>query len=240
MITLFTFGPMFGLPDPSPFVVKSLVHLKMSGLPFEVNNKGFNKAPKGKLPYLNDNGTVIADSSFIYRHLETKHGIDLDKGLTAEQRATGWALEKMCEDHLYWCIVDARWMVDANFNKGPRNFFNAAPAPIRPLIIAKIHRDTKRTMHGHGMGRHARADIETLAARDLDAISGILGDKPFLFGDEPHASDASVFGSVASVLCPLFETPIRTHAESRANLVAYAQRCLELWFPELSAQTHAK
>jgi glutathione S-transferase len=234
MITLYTFGPMFGLPDPSPFVVKSLVHMKMSGVPFEVNTKGFNKAPKGKLPYIKDGGEVIADSSFIYAHLQKKYAVDLDKGLTAEQRAAGWALEKMCEEHLYWAIVDARRMIDANFNKGPRHFFDSAPAPLRPLIIAKIHRDTKRTMHGHGMGRHTREQIESLAKRDLDAISNILGDKPFLFGAEPHAADASVFGSVGSALCPLFETPIRGFAESHANLVAYAKRCTARWFPEMA------
>lgn len=234
MITLYAFGPNFGLPDPSPFVVKSLVQLKMSGLPFEVNTSGFKKAPKGKLPYMSDDGEIVADSSFIYRHLETKHGIDLDKGLTAEQRATGWALAKMCEEHLYWTIVDSRWMNTSNFNKGPRRFFDPAPAPLRPLIIAKIHRDTKRTLWGQGIGRHARADIEWLAKRDIDSIAAILGDKPFLFGDAPHAADASVYASVASALCPLFDTPIRVHTESKANLVAYAKRCTARWFPELA------
>ena len=32
MITLATFGPAFGLPDPSPFVTKADVLLKISGL----------------------------------------------------------------------------------------------------------------------------------------------------------------------------------------------------------------
>ena len=31
MITLYTFGPKFGLPDPSPFCMKALVLLKMAG-----------------------------------------------------------------------------------------------------------------------------------------------------------------------------------------------------------------
>lgn len=235
MIMLYTFGPNFGLPDPSPFVVKSLVHLKMSGLPFKIDTNGYGRAPKGKLPYIDDDGTRVADSTFIAMHLKDKHGVDLDAGLTPAERAAGWAFEKMCEEHLYWAIVDSRWMVSENFNKGPRTFFKAAPAPLRPLIIAKLTRDVRRTMWGQGFGRHARADIERLAARDLDAIADFLGDKPFLFGAEPHAADALVFASVASALCPLFETPIRTHAESRPNLVAYAKRGTARWFPELAA-----
>ncbi len=232
MITLYTFGPKFGLADPSPFVTKSLVHLKMSGVPFTTDTSGFRKAPKGKLPYIADDGEMIADSVFIRAHLEKKYGADFDKGLTAEQRATGWAFETMCGEHLYWAIIDARWMVDANFDKGPRHFFDAAPAPIRPLIIAKIRRDVKRTLHGQGFGRHTRSQVETLAARDIDSIAALLGDKPFLFGTEPHAADAAVYGSVASVLCPHFETTIRNHAQSHANLVAYAKRCTARWFPE--------
>ena len=238
MITLNTFGPNFGLADPSPFVVKALVLMKMSGLPFRVEAPrgaaGLKKSPKGKLPYIEDDGVKIADSTFIRFHLEQKHGIDFDRGLTAEQRATGWALEKMCEEHLYWAIVDSRWMVDTNFDKGPRHFFDSAPALLRPLIIAMVHRQTKRTMHGQGFGRHTRSEIEILAAKDIDAVAAVLGPKPFLFGDAPHAADASVFASISSALCPHFDTPIRTHAEGLPNLVAYRDRGMTKWFPEMA------
>lgn len=235
MITLYTFGPYFGLPDPSPFVTKTWVQLKMSGLPFTIDTAGFAKAPKRKLPYINDNGEIVADSTFIQSHLERRYDIDLDEGLSSEERAVGWALEKMCEEHLYWAIIDARWMVDANFNKGPRQFFQAAPGPLRPVIIWKIRRDLKRTLYGQGFGRHTRTEIESLAARDLDAIATVLGDKMFLFGDDPHAADASVFATVLSVLCPLFETGIRSAAQEHPNLVAYAKRGMARWFPDIAS-----
>ena len=73
----------------------------------------------------------------------------------------------------------------------------------------------------------------TAPERQREMIA-ILGDKPFLFGAEPHAADASVYGSVGSALCPNFETPIRGFAESHANLVAYAKRCTARWFPEIA------
>jgi glutathione S-transferase len=145
MITLYTFGPGFGLPDPSPFVTKADVLLQMSGCPYECKRADVRKAPKAKLPYINDDGTLVADSTFILTHLEKKYGVDLDKRLTAQQRAIGWAFEKMCEEHLYWAVVDARWMVDKNFDNGPRAFFNIVPAPLRPLVAAKVRRDVKRT-----------------------------------------------------------------------------------------------
>ena len=133
MITLYSFGPAFGLPDPSPFVMKAEVLLKMAGLTYTADTGGFNKSPKGKLPYVIDDGETVADSTFIRWYLEKKYHIDFDRGLTAEQRAIAWAFEKMLEDNLYWAVVYERWMIDGNFNKGPRNFFRAVPAPIRTV-----------------------------------------------------------------------------------------------------------
>lgn len=231
MITLYVFGPYFGLPDGSPFVTKTLVTLKLAGLAYQTDATGFGKAPKGKLPFIKDDGKIIADSTLIRFHIEEKYGIDLDAGLTPAERGAAWAVEKMCEEHLYWAIIDARWMIDANFDKGPRQFFAGAPAPLRPLIAGLVRGQVRKAAKGHGMGRHARADIEKLAIRDLKALSDILGDKPYLMGDKPCWADATVYAFVAGALTPAFETPIRTAAEGMANLVAYRDRLTAQYFP---------
>ena len=152
--------------------------------------------------------------------------------MTEAEKATAWAYEKMCEDHLYWAVVHARWMETANFDKGPRAFFNAAPAPIRPFVLAMVKRRVRKYLHGHGMGRHSKAEIERLAVRDVDALAAFLGGKPWLMGEEPCGADASAWSMVAGTLCPHFETPIRTAAERHANLVAYRDRGMQRWFPE--------
>ena len=152
MITLHTFGPNFGLPDPSPFVTKAEMLLKMSGRPYRTDTEGFGNAPKGKLPYIEDDGARIADSTFIRWHLEKKYQIDFDRGLTAGERGTAWAFEKMAEDHLYWALLHARWMDDANFAKGPVVFFRKVPAPVRPIVVAMIRRHVRKALHAHGMG----------------------------------------------------------------------------------------
>ncbi len=61
MITLYTFGPYFGLPDGSPFVIKAMLLLKFAGLEYREDRGGYPKAPKGKLPYINDDGLIVAD-----------------------------------------------------------------------------------------------------------------------------------------------------------------------------------
>ncbi len=65
MITLYNFGPAFGLPDPRAFVMKVETLLKMAKLPYRTDATGFAKAPKGKIPYIDDEGVVIPDSTFI-------------------------------------------------------------------------------------------------------------------------------------------------------------------------------
>jgi len=234
MITLFAFGPAFGLPDPSPFVMKADVLLKMAGLPYRVDLSGFSRAPKGKLPYIDDDGKIVADSTFIRRHLEQAHGIDFDRGLTAEQKAIAWAFEKMLEDHLYWAIVHARWMDDANFVKGPIDFFKKVPAPLRPVATRMIRRRVRNALHAHGLGRHSGEDIAYLGTRSVDSIAAFLDSKPFLMGNEPSGVDATMFAFVAGLLCPRFESPVRAAGERHDNLKRYVGRMTARYYAELS------
>jgi glutathione S-transferase len=233
MITLFTFGPGFGLPDPSPFVTKAEMLLKIAGLPYRTDPSGFNKAPKGKLPYIDDEGERIADSTFIRLHLEKKYGVDFNRGLDAAQRATAWAFEKMAEDNLYWSVMDARWIDDANFDKGPRGFFARVPAPVRPFVVAMVRRQVRKTLHAQGTGRHSPDEIVALATRGIDAISDYLGQKPFFMGAEATGVDATMFAFTAGMLCPAFETPLRTAAERHDNLRRYVSRMTARYYPEL-------
>jgi glutathione S-transferase len=233
-ITLYGFGPMFGLPDPSPFVVKAEVLLKLSGLPYRLDTTGYRRAPKGKLPYIEDGGTVVADSAFIRWHLEERHGIDLDRGLSPSGRAVGWAVERMLEDHLYWAMVEERWVQEANFARGPARIFEAMPAPLRPLARRMAVRKVRAALHAHGLGRHARAEIERLATASIRSLAEILGEKRHLLGTEaPCGADATAFAFVNSLLCPHFESPLRRAAEACPNLVAYEARLRARFYPEL-------
>jgi glutathione S-transferase len=232
VITLYTFGPFFGLPDASPFVMKAEMLLKLSGLEYETNTRGFRAAPKGKLPYIRDGATVLADSTLIRLYLEQKYSIYFDRGLSTKDRGTAWAVEKMLEDHLYWVLVYWRWMIDANFERGPKNFFARAPAPLRPLIAWTVRRGIRRTLHGHGIGRHTEAEMNSMASRAVDSLSQVLGDSDYFLGPEPCGADATVFAFVAGGLARTFDSPLRAKLESTPNLVAYSDRMMQQFFPK--------
>jgi len=233
MITLYVFGPAFGLPDPSPFVMKTDVQLKMSGLPYRSERGGFDKAPKGKVPYIEDSGRLICDSTFIRDHLEKSYGVDLDRALTAEQRARAWMVERMLEDHLYWTIVHGRWMDDANFARGPAHFFDGAPEAVRQQARERM----RAALQGHGMGRHSEAEIAELGGRSLAALASWIGDKPYLMGAQPCGVDATVFAMVAGALTPFFEMRVRTLAAGHHNLVAYSERMMRRFYPDFAVKS---
>lgn len=234
MITLFGSGRNFGLPDGSPFVTKAEVLLKMSGVPYRLGKMSFSKAPKGKIPYIEDDGIVLGDSTLIRFHLEEKYGVVFDEGLSESDKAVSWAFEKMVEEHLYFAIVHARWIDDVEFDKGPRRFFDAVPAVARPFAVSMVRRMVRRQLHGHGMGRHSRDEIARLAIRDLDAVAAFLDGKSWLMGEQPCAADASVWAMVAGALTAHFDNPMRRHGEGLPALVAYRDRGMALWFPNLA------
>jgi glutathione S-transferase len=232
MITLYCFQPAGGLPDFSPFVVKAMTLLRLAGLDFIQKRNALAGAPKGKLPYIDDDGVLVSDSTFIRFHLEKAHGVDFDKGLSAEQKAQAWAVEKMCEDHLYWSGFYMRWMVDSNFENAPSRLFDHVPAIARPIVKWSMRRKFRQALWAQGTGRHGYDEIAALGVRDIDALSTLLGDKPFLFGETPCGADATVFAFASGCLAPIAESPLRDAALSKPNLVAYRERMMCRCFPD--------
>ncbi len=231
MITLYTFGPNFGLPDPSPFCMKALVLLKMANLEFKTDTANLQKAPKGKGPYMDDDGIMVPDSTFIRIHLENTRGINFDEGLSDAECAVAWAFEKLCEDNLYWAIVHSRWFREENFNAGPAVFFKSIPAPLRLIVVPMVRRQVRRDLKGQGLGRHSEVEVVELATRGIDHIAAFLGDKPYLMGDKPCGADAMVFATIAGLLCDIFDTPLVGATAKHKNLVAYSDRLTAQYFP---------
>lgn len=232
MITLYAFGPNFGVPDPSPFAMKAMILLKMAGQPYTFKFCDPRRAPKRKGPFIVDDGVTVPDTTFIRWHLEKKYGVDFDAGLDASQRATAWAFEKLCEDNLYWAALSERWMIDSNFYAGPKIFFDAVPAPLRGLVIRKVRADQRRNLYGQGLGRHTRAELMQIAEAGIAALDAHLGDKPYMMGAAPTSLDAVAFPTVAACTVKTFETPLADMVAQRPRLAAYTQRCMTRWFPD--------
>lgn len=83
----------------------------------------------------------------------------------------------------------------------------------------------------HGLGRHSPDEIALLSAKSLASLSGTLGDKDYLMGREPCGADATMFGMLAGILTPFFETALRDAALRHGNLVSYGERLMQRFYP---------
>ncbi len=234
MITLYGFGVGFGLPEISPFVTKTEVQLKMAGLEYRKQRAMPPASPKGQLPFIDDDGSSIADSTFIRAHIERKYGFDFDAGLTLPERAQSWAFERMIEHHVYWALVGARWVDADNFAKGPAHFFDGAPEDRREKLREDAQFRVAENYLLSGLGRHAPDDDVELALRSLLALSVQLGDNPYLMGEAPCGTDATAFGVLAGILTPFFTSRLRERAEEFSNLSAYVDRMMLQYYPEFA------
>jgi glutathione S-transferase len=234
MITLYGFGPGFGLPEISPFVTKTEVQLRMAGLAYRKERAMPPASPKGQLPFIDDAGEVVADSTFIRAHVERKYGFDFDAGLDQKSRAQAWAFERMIEHHVYWALVGARWVDAENFAKGPAHFFDGAPDDRREKLREDAQFRVAENYLLSGLGRHAPDDDVDLALRSILALSVQLSDKPYLMGDKPGGVDATAFGALAGILTPFFASKLRSEVETFGNLTSYVDRMMRQYYPDFA------
>ncbi|HKA78862.1 MAG TPA: glutathione S-transferase family protein [Xanthobacteraceae bacterium] len=233
-IKLFQFPRRFDIPNLSPFCCKLETWLRITGIPYEVvDTPDPRKGPKGKLPFIEDAGVHIADTSIIVDHLKRTRGVDPDARLDASQRAIALLVQRTLEEHYAFVLAYTHLVRDEGFQH-TRDRFDSVPAIVRPLVLRSVQGQIKKALWQQGILRHSDAEIVELALRDWRAVLEVMSEGPFFFGDEPTGIDAVVFGALAtSVLTPI-ESPVRDFLRSQPACVAYAERMRTRFFPELA------
>jgi glutathione S-transferase len=156
----------------------------------------------------------------------------LDRGFDARTRAEAWAIERMIENHFTWTLVYARWILPANFEKGPARLFDNAPEGIRAQLRQDVRARVAEALQAVGIGRHSGTEIVELGDRSLSALSTLLGDKAYLMGDAPCGVDATALGALAGATTPFFDSALRQRAETYSKLTAYVDRMKRQYYPD--------
>ncbi|MDC3960084.1 glutathione S-transferase family protein [Polyangium jinanense] len=236
MLTVYKFGPAFGLPDLGPFVIKLETWLRMAGLPYRSELGDFRKAPKGKIPYAADGDRLIPDSSQIIDYLIEKHGDRLNDGrFGPKERALGLAMKSMFEADFYFVFVYLRWWRDedfACFRSVIAQGMTAGGVPrfaVSPLL-AFAQRQTRSMLKAQGIGRHTREEVYAMGRSLVDAASELLGDKPFFLDDAPSTLDTTAYGLLAPLVFTPPENPVKARVLEKANLVAFCERIRETYW----------
>ncbi|WP_137937641.1 glutathione S-transferase family protein [Chitinivorax sp. B] len=232
-IKIYQFPKLWGLPNISPFCMKLETYLRLADLPYEII-KGDHvfRAPKGKLPFIDDGGQIISDSSLIITHLKQRYGDPLDQHLSDADKAIAHTFQRLFEESLYWPALYSRWLDNRNWPNLKQLVFGQLPPLVRNVVPMLVQRKLRRDAVGQGIGRHAPADIYDMGCRDLEAIATFLGDKPFFMGDRPCILDTTAFGFLANLLWVPVVSPIADQARQHPNLDAYCRRMWALCFAD--------
>jgi glutathione S-transferase len=225
-------GRAWGSPHMSPFCAKLETYLRMTETPHTVAAANFQKAPKGKIPYVSIDGAQLGDSQLIIDKLEAASAKPLDAELSAEEAAIGRAVRRMLEEGTYFTGVHLRWSTDEGFSHTRVELAKLLPAPLR-LLLPILRRKATKSVVAQGTGRHSLDEICAMAIADFQACADILGDKPYLLGDEPHVCDTSLYAFLEGVLRFPNETPVKAAIAKNPRLVAYRDRIRARWWSDL-------
>jgi glutathione S-transferase len=223
VIKLHQFPQVWGR-NISPFTLKLETWLILAGVPYEVvevTNPW--RAPKGKLPFIEDDGQRIGDSQLIIEHLGRTRGIDLDDGLDRLARADALAFRRLLEDHLYFIGVYSRWIDPEGWRVVKPAMFASLPPGIRQTLPEIARQKVRRDLKGQGTLRHTRDEIYALGRADLEAVSALLDEGPFFFRDRPTTLDAVAYGCLANILMVPVETALKRIAQGLPNLHAFCE-----------------
>jgi len=230
LIKLIQFPPSLGIPNASPFCMKLENQIRLLGLPYE--NKYIEdprKYPKGKLPAIEHNGKLMADTRVIAPYLISLAEHDPDAVLTPEQQGISHAMHRMLEESLYFVVMHMRWIDDNSWPKLNKNLFSHLKPPLSWVLPGMLRKKVARDLQGQGTGRMTSDEILQLGQQDLAALEGLLGDKSFLFGAEPTMLDATAQAFLAGICHSTM--PIALGKPSDA-LVSYCDRMKAHLYPD--------
>jgi glutathione S-transferase len=234
MIVLHQGPAAWGVANISPFCLKLESYLRMTGVPYTPRAAAMNKAPKGKIPFIEEDGKVLGDSQLIIEHLKRKHGDPLDAKLSKEEVARGHALRRMLEESTYWHLVYVRWAMEDGW-RAYRPIFEALFPPVLGQIIPSlIRRRVLQSLRAHGLGRHQPEEILEMGRADISALATMLGNKPFLFGEHPTSFDAVAYSFIVSIIVFPVDSAFKRYTQEQQNLVRYAERFQQRYYANWS------
>jgi glutathione S-transferase len=233
MITLFQFYRVWGLPNASPFCMKIETYLRMAKLPYEnkfVNNP--QKSPKRKLPHIKMDGKFHPDSELIIDELKRRFGDEMDKNLTAEQKALAVLIDLAFCERLYWVIVYLRWQDTEGWEHLKESMFVKLPALARLFVPNMIRKYMLKQLDYQGIGRHHRDEVLILGIKTLDTLITLLGENKYFLGDKPTCIDATAFAFLVNVIWTPLNDPLKKHALLQRNIVTYCNRMWDEYYPD--------
>ena len=229
-LTLYQFPALWDVFSASPFCAKLEAFLRWQNIPHRVVVvRRLRGAPKGKVPYIEDGALRMGDSGLIIEHLCKTRNLAPDAWLTSEQRAFARSITYLCEESLYRVMAYMRFVDQAGWACMQDVLFKKSRI-LRWLVAPRIHAYVKKQLTQQGIARHTCSEIIAIACADLDALSAMIGDKPFVFGSQPSTADLVILSVVGNILTAPFDHEVVAYARSLSMLSAHSERVKQRCF----------
>nr|WP_274705629.1 glutathione S-transferase family protein [Salipiger pentaromativorans] len=233
-----TFRPGGGAPSYSPYCLKAMCLLELSGRAWRPSWESMPRGPYRKLPALETPDGVLGDSNLILSWLE-RQVAPMFPGFDPEARAMAHMTIRTVENSLGLSLTLARWVDDAGWPHTRDEIFGGMPAPLRAVLPGVFRGKIRRGLEWQGLARFSEADLLAWVGADLDALEALLGDSDWLFGSHPCAADCSAVPMLGLLDALPADTALRRAVRSRGRLMAYVARGRDALYPDLSASLPA-
>lgn len=216
----------------SPPSLKLETYLRMCNIPYE-SEYSFKTSTKGKVPWIEYNGRSVADSNFIVRFLNEEFKADPDAHLSVVEKAIAHTMIVTLEENTYWTVMYHIVEVDLADTKTMSPLLSVTPYPLKYVASWMFYRALKNYLWSHGIGRHTREEIYSIAENDLRAASELLGKKKYIMGTKPCLLDAVLFGLVSVLIWNIPTSPQANLIRSELkNLERHCYYIKEEYFPD--------
>ncbi|MDH3686538.1 MAG: glutathione S-transferase, partial [Myxococcales bacterium] len=184
--------------EVSPFCDKIRRVLHVKGQPYEVVEVPLTRSfsisklnPAGKLPTLEHDGRIVADSTDIAAYLEEAFPEPPLYPKGPAERALCHVLEDWADESLYYYEMTLRFTLPHNARRftpllvaHDPPWFQRLAGPLIPWLM-------RRTTKGQGVGRKTTAQLVQDVERHVTAVVGLLGDGDWLVGSALSIADLS-------------------------------------------------
>jgi len=204
----------------------------MANLPYDIQielNPG--KGPKGKMPFIEDAGEKIPDSSFIIEHLIRKYSLDHLTITNPEKEAQALAFKSMIEDALYFGLLYSRWVDPNGFKVVKSSFLPMFPPVIGHPFLAFIRNNLIKQSKAQGLGRHSASEVYAISEKQISSLATLLGENEFFFENKVTYFDATAYAFLNTIMKQPIESPIKKGIKAHSNLCEYIRR-MDLLFGE--------
>ncbi|QGM99963.1 glutathione S-transferase family protein [Methylocystis parvus] len=220
MVTLYSYPRLYGVADNNGYGLKVYAFLRLAGVSFRQEHVfDASSAPRGQLPYIVEDGETIGDSETIIAHLVQKHGLTIDRALTASQRCQDLLVTRMLDD-LYWVMSYSRWQ-DERYWQAFRDTLLWEHPSLRPEDLLKAREFNFQRYYYQGIGRYPPEMAYARGLADLSALASLIPSEGYAHGSAPTSIDAAIYGFIANVYFYDIDTPLKQFVVSQPNIVRH-------------------